>query len=229
MNNITPIRSHMMQQGGPPGWWWDGCGWQPQHPDCGCGPTPTPPSCFSQVAHANACYDQSQALYNLVSKVVTDIFTNNPGIIPSPPPASGSGPVMGVTDGSNAAPGQVGEFVTGTATFNYPASGTPTTTLSPLVVQPGDWDLYSYMTTSTDTGTGAYFQLNPLPVGVSNSMTGWYGVGGSTEPLSEFAFVIGLTARGSFSVPTLLAFQVGIGTPPAAGVATLVVSARRRR
>lgn len=249
MSNITPIRSPQPQWGGGwdgdqgnpgnPGWAWNGSQWvwaggQP------CPPQPCPPpqqvccppSGFSAVAGAQACYNQSQSLYNLVSQVVSDIFAKNPGIIPQPPPSAGSGPIIGVTDGSSAAPGEVGEFATGSGTMAYSgtASANVIGSISPLVLQPGDWDIGAYMTFTSPVG-GAYYILQPVPPGASNPMQAWGTDVGAAGFGIEYEVLVGASARGSFSVPTLLAFYVVVGIDANAnsGTAELVVSARRRR
>lgn len=139
--------------------------------------------------------------------------------------------ITGVTDGSNAAPGQVGEFITSSNTFSYAAYPANTTqNVSSLVVQPGDWDLNANMTTSTIIG-GADFGLNPQPVGVSSAMVA--GESNISMTGTETAVLIAQAARASLTVPTLLAFtchvyQNSVNTLPA-GTATLVVTGRRRR
>lgn len=156
------------------GWSWDGSNWvwimnpiwpapqpppwppQPCPPGCTCpqccppvhcGPRPMPPSCFSAVAKAQACYSQSQALTALITQIINDIFTNNPGIIPTPPPTAQPGPLLGVTDGSVAAPGVVGEIlrsvVTGTANTGGGSGIAAQTSFAAITLTPGDWNIQS--------------------------------------------------------------------------------------
>lgn len=195
------------------GWFWDGsqwCWWD--RPGC---PPPPPLSAAMQA-------QQAQTLTTLIAQAVQNYFVQNPV-----PPA----PRLGVTDGSVAAPGEIGEFITGSDILSYPINTTGVTIgmLSPLVVPPGDWDLIANLETSTNTGTGAYFMVSPIPAGLSNNMVGWYGIGGTGPSTIAFQVMTGLPARGSFAVATALPFTVGIGTPPAAGTATLLVAGRRRR
>lgn len=50
--------------------------------------------------------------------------------------------VMGVTDGSNAASGEIGEFLNSTASSNAPnANGNTTVQVNSLLIPPGDWDV----------------------------------------------------------------------------------------
>ena len=230
MSNITPIRQQVAQPS-QQDWW----GAHPEHPiwppqgTCG----PQPPSCFSQIAKADACWDQSQALYNLVSKVVMDIFQTNPGIIPSPPPSQGSGPILGVTDGSNAQPGQVGEFVTGTASLAYAANPAITQNVNSLIVlQPGDWDVRAFGQTSSAFGV-AQFYLSPVPAGLSNEMNAVVFESTAVGGVLSWDTLVSATARASVKVPTLLAFAMAVNQSIAsglpAGTFTMWVEARRVR
>jgi hypothetical protein len=135
-------------------------------------------------------------------------------------------PFTGVTDGSDAKAGQIGEYIIANGNLSYPASVTTHGSISPLVLPPGDWNVGASLQTSTDTATGAFFYLDPQPTGFSTTMIGWYG---AATVSTEFAVVQGIPARASLTVPTLLPFAVGIGAGPNAGVATLTVQARRAR
>ena len=143
-----------------------------------------------------------------------------------PCPPGIRGPIIGVTDGSKAAPGEVGELIIGTANTAYPASSLNwNATLSPLVVPPGDWLLTSSMGFSTMI-QGAYFYLSPLPPGISNNMSGQAYTANTTA--AEFT-LIGTVASLSVSVPTLLPFFVNLDTLTNAGTAYIQVEGRRMR
>lgn len=248
--NVTPIRQPPVSVDPQHGWVWDGSNWQwwphaehpiwppqppfPCPPQPGCGPQPMPPSCFSQVAKADACWDQSQSLYNLVSKVVMDIFTKNPGIIPPPPATAGSGPIIGVTDGSTAAPGEVGELLTQT-TNGTMSTGTPGITGAAITLTPGDWNVQSEITIS-DLTAGFYF----------NGML--YSLMNGTTVLAQFSLENNFTsnvggwvsgifptnlAAVSTSVPLLLTGSATIygifGTGTGSAAYSIVTKARRMR
>lgn len=172
-----------------------------------------------------------------LTKNIIDSMIANGMISPGPnwKPCSQpvTGPIVGVTDGSDAAPGQVGEYIHGTTSISYAAyPQVTTTTATPLVVQPGDWDLWISMQCTTQI-TGASFFLSPQPTGMSNTMYGslWTAIGtGAPESIT----ISGMIARGSFSAPTLLPFSVTVSmagdsslTTP--GTAVLLVEGRRRR
>lgn len=237
--SLRPVPAPMPQPMAAPSqqdWVWDGVNWCPPGCPPPCPPQPcppTPPSCFSFIAKADACWDQSQALFDLVTKVVEDIFEKNPGIIPPPPPGAGTGPIIGVTDGSNANPGEVGEFVGQFFSIPFAAYPNVTNTNVSLVLQPGDWDCTCSAEFNTPIG-GTVFRLTPLPVGMFNDMTGGLMIGTSTiSPTPEWPAIVGMPSRGSFSIPTLLPFNVQIfqnlNSALLAGNMQLWFGARRRR
>ena len=145
------------------------------------------------------------------------------------------GPIIGVVDGSDAAPGEVGEFLTATGTFAYAAgvdgAGTTSTgQIDLLNVPPGDWD-FTIAARFTTLISSALFFLNPVPTGMSNNMEGLNG--NFTMPgEGETAVIIGTAARGSFAVSTLLSCEVQVFQDAAilpAGTMTLHIEGRRRR
>lgn len=167
------------------------------------------------------CWDQINQLKCIIKQIMAEVG----GPIRT-------GPIRGVVDGSDARPGDVGEYFSASVTLAYAAGVNTQTTLSPTVVQPGDWDLWSTMEFSTITGY-VQFQLSPQPVGMSHDLRGQTGQFVTETGEGQANTVIGRTGRGSFSVPTLLPFSVqidqGIGAGQPAGTAYLVVEGRRRR
>lgn len=150
-----------------------------------------------------------------------------PGV--TPPLPTRPTPLLGVTDGSDAAPGIVGEFLMNNATIPYGAYPALTqVTVSTLVVPPGDWLMFASMSLSSASRNAFYF-LSPLPTGASNAMSAgmW-----TSNASGDAVFLVSSPARGSFSVPTLLPFSVTInqadpGLP--AGNASLGVECVRIR
>lgn len=241
--SVTPIRrpppGAQQQDWDDSGWWWNGSNWvpHPEHPiwppqsgmPCPPQPCPQPPSCFSAVAKAQSCYDQSQALYNLVSQVVSDIFAKNPGIIPTPPPGSSSAPIIGITDGTPAKAGEVGEYISGVANYSYPASAVGLVisgSVGPLVIPPGDWDVWlngytsGYVNGLSFSATGAHLE---------NQM--WSSMASGVSDIAPVLW--GGPSRSLVSVPTLLTVNFVIyinetvGLP--AGTLSIQASARRVR
>lgn len=158
--------------------------------------------------------------------------------LPAPSSSTSTiGPIIGVVDGSDAAPGEVGEFLTASGTFNY-AAGTTTGVTSTgqidlINMPPGDWDMTIAAAFSTLIDSGE-FLLNPQPTGVTNKMWGLNGnFLGPGQPGADMltAIIIGENARGSFAVNTLLSFEVQVFQGPSgpAGLMTIRIEARRRR
>jgi len=153
-------------------------------------------------------------------------------VITTTPPLAG--PVIGVVDGSDAAPGQVGEFMFATGTFAYAAGTTSGVTstghINLISMPPGDWD-FTISASFSDLITSALFFLDPLPTGMSNPM---FGLNGNFTMAgeAETVIIIGQSARGSFAVTTSMVFEVQVfnnSTSDPAGTMTLRIEARRRR
>jgi len=187
-----------------------------------------PPGCFSELARLNQCYNEVQMMEMILSKVVCDLATNNAAFqqcLVNAIAKSGSNvPLIGVTNGADAQPGQVGEYVQFVSTLPIPIGATNQAPLQSGVLQPGDWDVYAWMQTN-GSGTDVAFYLNPIPAGFANQASGsdW----GSTTG-SGGGIIIGSMCRALISVPTLMVFAVDF-TSAITQTATLTVEARRRR
>jgi|SRR5215472_5404964 len=186
---------------------------------------PQPPSCFSQLASLNACYDSIQMMEQILSKVITDLVTNDPAVqqaIVEAIAKSGSNvPLIGVTNGSSAQPGQVGEVLTGTANMSLVA-GNQTLNVAPMTLPPGDWDVQAYAEIAV-LCDGASFVTTFTPV--VGQLGGWL----FTSTTYSGIEVVSPVAQVSIAVPTLLTFAVTVNAVTAAGNGTLNVLARRRR
>jgi hypothetical protein len=143
---------------------------------------------------------------------------------------AGPFPMQGVTDGSNAKAGNIGEFITGTGSATYAAAALSNVAISPLVVAPGDWDLRGFVAQSGPV-TGISLILTPAPAGMSNQMEAAIGSVDTGATVNNFENVPMQMARGSFTVPTLLSWagQINTTTGQAAGTVTLYVEGRRMR
>jgi hypothetical protein len=145
----------------------------------------------------------------------------------------GSIPFQGVTDGSDAKAGIIGEYIVMRGSAPYAAYPTNTTaSISVGVLPPGDWNVTATMVSTTLVGS-ADFHLAPQPTGMSNEMWGVANAFTSGGVSEQNISLNAQAARGSFSVPTLLAFTIDIGQSAAAslpaGTATVQVEARRMR
>lgn len=191
-----------------------------------------PSSCFDPAALLG-CYSDIQALTVLINQIVQNLAATDPTFQKSLVDAivsSGSNiPLIGVTNGSAAKPGQVGEYIE--QNWSTPVTGAPQTFNIPgIVLQPGDWTLQAsaYM---DGWPTGIMIYLNPQPPGFSNGM---FGIAGSvTNPGTGAGFLTAVSprAQGLVSVPTLVPFtmQVNFEGTGVAGVAVFTLSALRVR
>jgi hypothetical protein len=142
---------------------------------------------------------------------------------------AGPFPMQGVTDGSDAKAGMIGEWITGNSTVAYAAYPAVTdSTVSTLVLSPGDWDIWAYMYLTTAFGASS-FTLSLLPTGFSDNLTGIAGALGQ----AELNIIIGNQVRANVTVPTLTSFKIHVdqsgNSALLAGNAQLTVNARRRR
>jgi len=193
----------------------------------GARPWPQSPSCFSELAGLNACYDSVQMMEQILAKVVCDLATNNAAfaqcLVEAIAKSGSSVPLIGVTNGSDAQPGQVGEFFAPPAVaFPVPA-GNNTVNITTGVLQPGDWDLWS------DAAPGGavqvlYFSLNPQPPGFSSNGGGYSESSGGAANAT-----LGLPTRALISVPTLLAWTITTQAATAVTGSNFYCYGRRRR
>lgn len=200
---------------------WGGGGSLPWGPGC------CPPGGMDALLK---CYCDVQAATAFICSVMVQCVQTNPAVVQAiiaAIEASGSTlPLIGVTNGSDAQPGQVGEFVEFAASVAYSgASQTVTTSLG--VLQPGDWDCAVYITSLSSPLSSFVYQLSPVPVGFNWSME----TGFVSESAGE---IVNLTSvsRGSFAVPTLIAVVLQfntLGVAGAAGTMGLTFQARRAR
>lgn len=133
-------------------------------------------------------------------------------VVPCPPRAI-TGPIVGVTDGSDAAPGMVGEWQTFSQNITFPAYPGNLTTVVPLaVMQPGDWDFHAHCGPQGGNLRAVDFLLDPVPLGMGgDAMRGTLFItvaqSGMFCGLND-SVVVSQRARGTFAVPTLMAFTL---------------------
>jgi hypothetical protein len=187
---------------GPPGTW----SRHPQDCDCGCG--------GGGWGNIQDCWRQTAELKAIIRQVVTGMNLN-----------------MGVTDGSDPKPGEIGEYFTNTTTFNYTAAQ-QTNVVNAGVLSPGDWSVFACFKPSQGI-SGASFQLTPVLTGVSNIMTGlsWDQDTGASGASFVGTLINSEPARASLKVPTMFAFTVNtnISGTNQAGTGTFLLQAWRMR
>jgi hypothetical protein len=118
-------------------------------------------------------------------------------------------PVQGVTDGSVAKPGNIGEFLVASATTAWSIATTTSVnqTVSVLVVPPGDWNVQVQVDVNF-TFSGGFFNLSPVPAGLVGPLSGSIFGGGAAgqSNISMNSNVAQLTV----SVPTLLPVYISL-------------------
>jgi hypothetical protein len=225
-------------------WMWDGTNWVCS-PDCGsdAGCPPFGPPVFSGPVSQPPWYPGANGGVSFGTVAPPNpvrghlwwdgkVFWLFDGAAWVPFGGTQTAPSMGVTDGSNAPAGQVGEYLIGQTTMAYAAYPAETTqALTPLTLPAGDWDIAVSMLASTYVG-GMEFYLSPSVPGVSNGLEAFNFVQGITSGADQSISLLGV-ARGSFSVPSLLGF-IGIVyqsgyTGLTGGTAYLRAEARRAR
>lgn len=175
------------------------------------------------------CYCDIQAATAFISKVVQDLAANDPAFQQSlvdAIAASGSNiPLIGVTNGADAQPGQVGEWVQFIQNVTY-TSAALSTTLTMGVLQPGDWDCWLYATDFSGFYNDVNYTLNPLPAGfVGNINAGNVQQSGTVASVS----IPSTTVRALTTVPSLIAVQLLINQIATGGGGTMDMVFRARR
>lgn len=204
-------------------------------------PMPCPPAlCPPDWAEeAMKCWDEMQALRKLItdtmapdiralqtainnqSTQITNIINGTTQITVNS---------VGIIDGSNAVPGQVGEFISGLASMNYTAyNSTTSQVLSIMTVPPGDWHLWGWMLLTTAVG-GANFATENVPPGLPY-ITALALESSGTE--AEAIFLPSNMIRANITAPwpiqaTTTVWQTTNSSLPA-GVASVFLFGRRMR
>jgi hypothetical protein len=126
-------------------------------------------------------------------------------------------PIIGVTDGSNAAAGQVGEYIQATSSGVSSPTGTWINICS-IVLTPGDWDVRANGWTNAQTGqSSVYLALSTTSAPTTSGQT----FGGSVNISGSGMSAINLSIQSTrFNVTTnttvwlqgLSTFTTGTGT-----------------
>jgi hypothetical protein len=142
-------------------------------------------------------------------------------------------PLQGVTDGSNAPAGQIGEVISSNVTTGVPLTSNVTANVTSVTLTPGDWDISGEVWFSVGTGAPTNMQASLNTVSgtlatVSNIGTTtakWLAaVLASTMPTLELR-----TARASLTVNTTYYLLAYLIFPSGTCTATGNIIARRAR
>jgi hypothetical protein len=196
--------------------YWEGTGQQCDCGQCGCG------TMYGGPGHGFCWY----CMKAMLVKEIECLLKTDPDL-----QAILNAPRMGVTDGSNALPGQVGEFLSGQAVYQVPALGAGISWSGiggPITLPAGDWMCSAYGYTGVPY-EGVFIGMVTMPPGLSTDMAG----GLSLTAGAVGTVVNGVPARALVTTPTLLPFTLSVlGAPSAASVAgpfTIQVEAWRMR
>jgi hypothetical protein len=185
------------------------------------------PSCFSELASLNACYDSVQMMEQILSKVVCDLAQNNAAFqqcLVNAIAASGSNvPLIGVTNGQAAQPGQVGEFISYEVALTLPVSSSPQIQVTNVgTLPPGDWLLWAIGAPATEVDV-LLCNLNPTPAGFSTGL--WGGIFGTT--MNGIVLVTG-PCHALTSTPVPLVFDINSQSTVSQSCAFYVQGVRQR-
>lgn len=191
--------------------------------------------CGSGLGGLEQCYNDVQAVEALLTKILTDMLAKNPNLFGQ------MGAIKGVTDGSGAQPGDVGEIVAMAGSATYPANTVNHVTLTTMGTLPaGDWSMQAWVGFSApiiafalDNVPSGNFNLSGdqenqlIPPGMS-----WIGVAMSVAPpgtVVEGAELPTITGYYRSAGPAQITLRTIISSATAGGTATLGFVARRMR
>lgn len=140
------------------------------------------------------------------------------------PGGVGAHGIPGVTDGSDAAPGMVGEWLLFRQTVVYPVGNLVNQPVTMGALPAGDWDCQAYGWPESAVQDLQFGLLAPIPDGFSDTM----GVITSAGGHDELAVLVSYTARALIAQPVVIAFEVNV-TSGAASNLILTFTARRMR
>jgi hypothetical protein len=138
-------------------------------------------------------------------------------------------PIKGVTDGSNAAAGYIGEVITAIQSTPVVVANNTDTVVISISLTPGDWDVHSLGSGYASTGNDytAFITSNSSSTSITDSV-GFYGA--SPTPGTESAFSLNYFARYNVTVNTTVNLLVRITGGSGAGfTAAGSIFARRMR
>lgn len=197
---------------------------RPQPCSCGgrgcddCCPPPCPPPNIDGLLSA---WNELARFKCLIGEMVDDAIRRSGGPLKT-------GPIWGVTDGSAAKPGQVGEIYINQQQFSFGAA-TQTQIVTAGILSPGDWDCNVTVWADVFT-TGIGFYLSPPPAGVTTGMGGtmveMQGGGGLD---ATNAVILGEPSAALLAVPSLFPFTVVTNAYGAGNAGNFNISFQARR
>lgn len=178
----------------------------PPGPSCSC-------NCDGGFNQAVDCWQQIANFKAFLQQMLTQI---------------GPIPIQGVVDGSDAKPGNVGEYFRVQVTQAVPIGPTQQP-VSLGVLPPGDWNYWIFALYQAPVTSGEFW-INPLPAGFSDALFTFVFTGTAFDP--AWMTVTSSIGRASITVPTLVAITLMsnyAGNAAAATTAQVTLAARRMR
>jgi hypothetical protein len=134
-------------------------------------------------------------------------------------------PLIGVTNGSNAAAGQVGEYIETVVSTGVPVATSGWTTYAATTLSPGDWDI------GANIGLGPVSGSNNIGGGITNTVNGtpqtpaYFALSGPTFGACN----VSVQSRVSISTSQTFYIAAAIAGGASGNTATGVFWARRAR
>lgn len=132
---------------------------------------------------------------------------------------------MGVTNASNALPGQVGEYFQFSQVVNFTQNVNLNATITMGTIPPGDWDAYLWGQVSAAMAQAVASQTlaGAIPPGMS------WGLACENANPVEGSMMLGPMTRCNVTVPTAVVCGVLCQSPSASGTITFYLYGRRVR
>jgi hypothetical protein len=139
---------------------------------------------------------------------------------------NGSVALKGVTDGSDAAAGQIGEYLSASLTSTSAAASNASKDIGSLALTAGDWDVYGTLRMPAIAGLQGYWGVLATAPNGANAFASTYGGAANVSSASS-----GLTVSGRVSTAAPLSLYLNAGVGYSGSVPTLsgFLSARRVR
>jgi hypothetical protein len=137
---------------------------------------------------------------------------------------NGGAAILGNTSGSAAAAGYVGELLTISSAAPVFLTSGNLATLATLSVSAGDWDIWGWMTTSSDQFTSCVYGVSTT-TSFGASSSNYIAGGGTIGPVAGQAPMFPNRSATSFTIYLLINATFSSGSPTASGV----IYARRVR
>ena len=133
--------------------------------------------------------------------------------------------IKGVTDGSTAASGYVGELLTATTVSAVALTSGVSANMVTLSLPAGDWDVWGWLTTSNNAFTSCLYSVNNVSATLGASNATYIGGGGTIGPCAGQAPRVPYNTTSTSTIYLVINTTFSAGSPTASGT----IYARRVR